>query len=253
MRLLRRLRVPAALLVACGVAYVALLVHPQPLFAYSLARGNVTLHARTPFPVEAGPILDDALARVRRSPLYDPAVPHHVYFCPSAAFYSFFATGKRRSRGVTLDYLNGNVFIGPSSIEKNEVYGPSGRPAGPDRPLAYFLAHEITHHMTSATIGRLAYFRLPAWVREGYADYVGRAAPVDLSSETERLRNGDRDFDPHRSGLYLRYRLEVAWLLERERASVLDLLHAPPRADAVDEALLAAFPKERLRGPGMTP
>jgi hypothetical protein len=245
MRLLRRLRLPVALLVFTSACYVGLLAHPQPLFAYTLARGNITIHARRPLPVEAGPILDDALARVRRSPLYDPARAHDVYFCPSLACYAFFATGKWRSRGVTLDFLNGNIFIGPASIERGEVYGPSGRAAGVDRPLAYFLAHEITHHMTSATLGRLAYARLPVWVREGYADYVGRAAAVDLGGDALRVRRGERELDPHRSGLYLRYRLEVAWLLDHEHADVLGLLHAPPDVDQVDRALLAAWPEGR--------
>jgi hypothetical protein len=179
---------------------------------------------------------------VRASAWYDPALEHRIFVCPTPGWYDLFAAWQYRSRGVTMDFLNGNIFIGPSSLERNEVYGPSGRSAGADRPMSYFLAHEMTHHLTSAHLGRLAYARLAPWQREGYADYVARGGPVDLAAEAMRLRAGDAAMDPQRSGLYLRYRLEVAFLLDHEHLSVEQTLAPGRSAREVDEAALRAFP-----------
>jgi hypothetical protein len=51
-------------LAAVVAAWIALAVHPQPLFAYSAQRANVVLHAREPLPPQAGALLDDVVARV---------------------------------------------------------------------------------------------------------------------------------------------------------------------------------------------
>ena len=55
--------------VALAAAWLVMTVHPQPLFAYTLRRANIVLHARAPLPPEAGPILDEVVRRVARSPL----------------------------------------------------------------------------------------------------------------------------------------------------------------------------------------
>jgi hypothetical protein len=237
----RFLRTAVGSLVVCLVAYVALLCHPQPLFAYSQSRGNLTLHSRAPLPANTATVLDDALARIRRSPLYDQQLQHHVFLCPSSALFDFFVLWQYRARGVTMDYLNGNIFIGPASVERNEVYGPSGRAAGADRPLSYYLAHEVTHHMTSAKLGRVGYFRLRPWQREGYADYVGRTPLASLADEAARLRDGARELDPKGSGLYLRYRLEVAFLLDEEHLSVEQLFASTRPETELAAAVLAAY------------
>jgi hypothetical protein len=107
--------------------------------------------------------------------------------------------------------------------------------------LSYYIAHEVTHHMTSTSLGRWQYFLLPAWVREGYADYVGRAEPVDLREGALRLAAGAPEMEPKRSGLYLRYRLETAYLLQHEHQSVAELFAAPPSSQAVDQAILDTY------------
>src|SRR5579864_2379308 len=90
----RRLVLAFAGLIA---AYLALAVHPQPLFAYTLQRGNLVLHAREPLPAEVTPMLDDALGRVSRSPLYDAARTYDVFLCGTSRLYDFFALWNYKS------------------------------------------------------------------------------------------------------------------------------------------------------------
>jgi len=233
----RRLRRVGLALVAVAGGWLALVMHPQPLFAYSAQRANIVLHARSPLPPEAGPLLDDVVARVARSPLYDPRRTHHVFLCDTPRLFGLFALWDRKVGGIAEVYLDGNVFIRPSSVERNRVIGPSGQEKGGERTLAYFIAHEVTHAMTSDHVGRWRYHGLAAFQREGYADYVAFARPVDFARGRELLERDAPEMSPQRSGLYLRYELMVAHLLEHEGMTVDGLLarRIPP------EPVLAAL------------
>jgi hypothetical protein len=218
--------------------WVALCAHPQPLFAYSLARGNVVLHARQPLPPEATPMLDDALARVQRSPLYDATRTHHLFLCDTPAVFDLFAVWDYRSGGISQNWLNGNVFIRPANVRRGRVIGRSGLEKGGERTLAYFVAHEVAHTMTMDRIGRWRMSRLAKFQAEGYADYVAFARPVDLLRGRADLVAGTADMDPRRSGHYDRYRLLVGYLLQRGGLTVDELLARPLARADVEAALL---------------
>jgi hypothetical protein len=205
-------------------AWVALAVHPQPLFAYSARRANIVLHARAPLPAQVGPLLDEVVARVARSPLYDPARTHHVFLCDSPSVFALFALWNRNVGGLTHVYFGGNVFIRPASIERGRVIGPSGDDKPGERTLAYFVAHEVTHAMTADRVGRWRYHRLAAFQQEGYADHVAFGRPLDLARGRAALDRDAPEMNPRRSGLYARYELMVAYLLERRGMTVDGLL-----------------------------
>ena len=96
-------------------------------------------------------------------------------------------------------------------------------PSSPDRPLSYFIAHEVTHGLISRFLG-LAYWRIPVWKNEGYADYVGKGGDFDFQKNLALFKKGDPALDPRASGLYLRYHLLVAELLDRRKLSVEEML-----------------------------
>ena len=236
---LRRVRRLGLALAALVAGYVALVIHPQPLFAYTLQRGNLVLHARQPLPVEATPMLDEALARVSRSPLYDAARTHDVFLCDTPALYAFFSLWNHRSGGVTHTWAWGNAFIRPADVRRGRVIGASGVEKGGARTLAYYVAHEVTHAMTAERVGRWDFRRLAAFQREGYADYVAFARPVDLPRGRADLEAETCDMNVGCSGHYDRYRLLVGYLLQRRGLSVDDLL-ARPFDRAATEAQLRA-------------
>jgi hypothetical protein len=228
----------AALTLASAFAgYTALVAYPQPLFAHSAGRGNVVLHSRSPLPSQAGPLLDDVLGRIRRSPLYEQERIHHVFLCDTPALFGLFTLWSYRAGGVTTSWATGNVFIRPSSVERNRVIGASGVEKGGARTLAYYVAHEVTHAMTSDRFGRYGSSHLAAFQREGYADYVAFAAPVDVAAGRRELRAGRIDMDPQRSGHYDRYRLLVGYLLQERHFSVERLLGERLERGAIEAEL----------------
>jgi len=209
------------------------------LFAHSLQRDNVVVHARQPLPPQAAAQLADVVQRLRRSPLYDAARTHHVFLCDTPELYGFFALWQHRSGGLASTWAFGNAFIRPSDVKRGRVIGASGREKGGDRSLTYYIAHEVTHAMTADRVGRLRYRELAPFQVEGYADYVALAAPVDVARGREALRANAFDMDPKRSGHYDRYRLLVGYLLQERRLSVDELLAQPLDRATLERELLA--------------
>ena len=88
----RRVARRGAMLVAVvAAAWLALVVHPQPLFAYTTREANIVLHARRPFPAVTQPMLAEVVRRVSRSPLYDPARVHDVFLCDTPGLFGLLA------------------------------------------------------------------------------------------------------------------------------------------------------------------
>ena len=79
-------------------------------------------------------------------------------------------------------------------------------------------------HRPRPSGGRRGYHRLAAFQQEGYADYVAFARPVDFAAGREALARDAPEMDPRRSGLYRRYELMVAYLLEHRGMTVDELL-----------------------------
>lgn len=241
-RVARALRRCGIAVLAIVVAYGALLVHPQIVFAYTTRAGNLVLHARGPLPPGATEIAEAARERVARSPLYDPGRDYDVFLCDTQACFTFFVLWDRRVGGVSHVHLTGNAFIRPSRIERDRLIAYSGKEPDGDRTLTYFVAHEVAHTMTAAKVGRFGYHGLAAWQREGYADYVGKggAGVIDYDGWRAAFKAEDADMDPRRSGLYRRYHLMVAFLLDHRGWTVPELLAAPIAPTAVEDELRAA-------------
>ena len=227
-------------LAAVLVAWVALAAHPQPLFAHSAHVRNVVLHARDPLPPETGPLLDDVVGRITRSPLYDRGRTYHVFLCDTPALFGLFALWDRNVGAISQVHLGGNVFIRPASIAHNRVMRRSGADTPGERTLAYFIAHEIAHTMTADHVGRWRYFNLAAFQQEGYADYIAFAGrKIDYAGWAAALAAGTPEMVPKLSGLYRRHELLVSYLLDRLGVTVDELLARPLQQAAVERELLA--------------
>jgi len=207
-------------------APLALLAHPEPAFAYHLTAGRLALYSDRPFDTGAGRrVLADIESRLAASPIDDHA-PHAIFIANSAWRETLFFNRASGAAGLNYYPLSNDVFLRRSSVELNRVYGRSGRPAAAPRTLAYYGAHEIAHSFTAERAGpaHLWNFEMPQWVREGYADYVGMGGHVDIDDLWRRYKSGDPELDYRRSGVYARFRMLAAYLIQRRGWSVDRLL-----------------------------
>jgi hypothetical protein len=238
---MRTLRAAIGRIVLVGVllagGYAALLCVPQPIFRFSVHAANLTLYSDRPISEAAGRhVLELAGQKLARSSLYFAGERHNIFICNSGWRQKLMFNKNYAAGGVAQYPATWNVFLRAARIDDNRLLSPSGNPVAGDRTLDYFVAHEVTHQLTGRALGPIGFYRLPQWVREGYADYVGKSS-FDYQEARRAFLAGAPQMDWKRSGLYSRFHLRVAYLLDRQHWSVQRLLENPPSEAAVDAAI----------------
>jgi hypothetical protein len=228
----------AATVVLVFAFYLALLCFPQSFFSVSVSANNLTLYSDQSFSPEAGKkVLEIVQAKLEASPLFSLEQHHTAFICNARWRQRLFFNRNYGVGGVNYYPITSNVFLRDAVIEEDHLISPSGSPVSGDRTLDYFIAHEITHTLTVSAVGWLRYHRLPEWVREGYADYVGKGKTFNYEEAKEAFRNEAAEMNRQRSGLYLRYHLLVAYMLEKKHWTVEKLLMEPLEQQVVEDEI----------------
>lgn len=216
----------SAAFTAVALAFGALIAWPDPLFAFSLSAGKIVVASDHPIDAAGGErLLRDCEALLERSPLKPESRRYHVYVTNDDWRHRLFFVMRSKPLGLTYYYgFGGSAFLGGANFETGRIVHWR-YVAPPPRTLAYFCAHELTHVITGEHVGMAAFLRMPDWVREGIADYVG----FEHRQSFEQLREalGERPVDNRMMqtyGSYPRYRLLVTYFLEKKNWSVDELL-----------------------------
>jgi hypothetical protein len=236
----------AGLLLVLGAAVAGALGYPEPLYAYSVSAGRLALYSDRPFAIEAGrAVLDDVERRLAAAPasIADPHSRYRIFVSNDEARRRLTFLWNYGAGGVNYYPIAGSVFIRQADVDRDRLLRSDGSDVPPPRTLAYYGGHEIAHSLIGRRIGAVANWRLPVWIREGLADYIGFGGEVDIEALTAQLRAGHRDLDPAASGLYARYRLLVAHMLDREGWTVDALLASGMTQVELERRLLAGGPE----------
>lgn len=232
--------------VGLAVAFLALLSFPQAFFCCYTERGRLSLYSDQPFnPVRAQAFLAAVDARLKRSAL-DDGRPDAIFVDNADWRQRLFMNRAYGAGGVNFYPLTRNVFLRNADIDTDTVYGRSGKATERPRTLTYFATHEIGHTLTAERLGpfNLWNWRLPVWIREGSADFIGFGGGVDVESAYRRYRTHDPFLDP-RSGHYDRYRLLVAYFIERKGWTMDRLLSSNLAMPGAEKIMNADLDKRR--------
>jgi len=221
------------------VVYLLLLIFPNPLFAYEYRHGRIVIRSDEPIPASAESVLAEVERRLATSPLNQPSRQRWIYICNRPWRFLLFANVRYGVGGLTYPPLSNNIFLRQVHFDENRLIGPSGARVPGVRTLSYFIAHEIAHTLIADRLGAIGYSKLVAWKDEGYSDSVAKGGDFSYDDALRRMRAGDQDLDPVRSGLYLRYHLFVAHLLDKKGISVSELLENDFDSRAIERELIA--------------
>jgi hypothetical protein len=219
-----------------ALLFVALILWPDPLFAYSVSDGKITIKSDHPIAAaSADRVLRDCEALLARSPLKAEAPQYRLYVTNDAWRQRLFFLININAHGLT--YPNGSVFLSGADFETGRLIHNGYVPPSP-RTLVYYCAHELTH-MVEGEHG-FSWLRVPIWVFEGFADYAG----IENRQSFEDLRRalGDRPADIPmmvRYGGYPRYRLLVTYFIEKKGWSVDQLFQSRLTEDEANAAMRA--------------
>ncbi len=226
----RSLKFVSTIITIIAISYVSLLIYPDPLFKNKLVHNNFHVFSDREIPIEIKDILNKAQERLSHSELFKQDTKFKLYFCNDDWRFTLF-TRNPKAGGVVNGFISANAFFRRSDIRNNRLdlknlLNPM------DRPLSYFVTHELTHSLQSK-YDRLMILKTPKYIMEGYADYIGKGYAFNYERYKKMLLNDDPAMNPEKSGLYNLYHLAIAYLLEKKQLSFVEILNEKPELNTI--------------------
>jgi len=218
-----------------GIGFIGLHAVPQLLFGYSASAGAVTLYSANPLPSEADKLARQAAELASKSELAQQGVTDRVYISDRFWLYRLF-NPQGHSFAIFMP-LTGNIFVANGDVKENVAY--SDAEAYNKRGLSTVIAHEMTHHLIQERLGALRSFRLPAWLSEGYCDYVAGESSFPEREGLRLIAAGQ--FDPSPSFEYFQSRKVVQYLIEQRHMPFEEIAEQALKSDVLQKEALRAI------------
>lgn len=195
-------------------AVTALYVPAALAFPHRAQFGATTVYSDEPIP----PVMADRIARADRlvatSPLHRPGLRRTLVLTNGGWRWKVMAAGHWNAVALRRPFAS-TLLFNRSDVPTDRIASVGGV-----RSLSGTIAHETVHVLTARALGEWRHARLPAWKREGYADYVAEEASLNAEVEARiRARNPKA-----RVLAYAAARRRVAAELARNGGSVEKLL-----------------------------
>lgn len=176
----RRVLVSALVLAPATVAvYLAVSVFFMPqllLFPYHRVVGGVSLYSEAPLTDEAAGVVRRSEARLRASALFTRDETFKPIFLTDGGWrWKALSLGAGGAFGLTRPSTEA-VVVNRSDFRSDRVW--NGSSVAGERSLSGVIAHERTHTLIRRRFGVLADRAYPAWVREGYCDFVAGSSTL---------------------------------------------------------------------------
>jgi hypothetical protein len=233
--------ITALIALVCG-----LIIHPRPLFAYSLSGNMIELYSDAPINEAGGrAFIRETEAILAKWPVNPGSQADSVtlFVVNSAWRRRILFTNRQAVGGLVYFPLSGaNAFLSGADYEKGLLIAPSGNVMQPPRTLAYYGAHEAAHLLTGRQVGAFGYVTMPQWICEGVADYVALEGASDYAAlaEAASALQGETPLAViNRFGVYPKYRLLVGYFLDRKGWSLEQLLHSTMSLEEAERGFAA--------------
>ncbi len=224
-------------LLTCCVQHILLVYCPTPLFAYQHTHKNFTVHMREEIPPEITGVLDRVDRLLAAADLNDETQHHEIYIINSFALSRFLLL---RNVHFGCNLPNGNTYVTSADVVNDvarcETISPDDRRI---RTLSETITHEIVHALIRNRVGWRADQRLPAWIKEGYCEFVADGSAIDHRTGLKMLKSVSGDFTP---GLQnFRWRLMIEYLIAARRMTIHEIIRHPPTYRLVESEVIAAL------------
>src|SRR5690349_947858 len=200
-----------------AMAYVLLLCFPQVLFAHQVTYKNFTVYSRQPLNQNVYVMLDKVETRLATSEVNNMQVKPKIFLTNSQRLYSLlslYLDANSFGKGFGLLPTN-NVFINEADVARDLVFRKA--PAFNQRSLSEVVAHEVTHLLVREKFGYLKNVTMPAWKKEGYAEYVAGGTTLDYATGANLWKANPQN---DRGYQYFKYYMLVKYLMDHDKLTV---------------------------------
>lgn len=215
--------------------------HPFVLFPHRIEVSGVQLCSDRPFSeADARVLIEDTIQRMQAIPDWKPSKGLSAFICNSTWRRRLFFFPSSKAGGLAY-YLLPHSFFSGGDIALNQLIRYDGQAVTDERTLSYFLAHEFTHIHHERTVGTWRFHRTPDWIKEGYADFVGRGDAWKRSIAKEGFLNNSPEMTTPVIAPYLRFNLLFSYYHTQMGQSVESLSMHPTSREEAEASLLEAL------------
>lgn len=226
------------LLASLTLAYIGVLSFPQMLFACEVSHNNFRVYSREPLDPTIHAVLDRAEAKLSASGINDHRLQPRIFISDSHRLYALlglYVGHDSFAKSYALLPTN-NVFVNKADVTQDLVFRDA--PSDRARSLSGVLAHEVTHLLVRERFGYLKNLAMPAWKREGYAEYVAGGTLLDQETGMRRWKEHPADATGYR---YFRYYMLVKYLIDVKKLSVDDVFTQDFDVQSLEREVLDSF------------
>ena len=224
---------PKLLFLALFCAYLGywiVIEFPAFLFSYKHQNANLVIYSDKPIPPNIHEISNQVLLRLEKSSIFNTHKKYCVYIANDRwrwILLSYPANFTTALGGFNAGF-HGNAFIRPSVISENRIIPPGSHLLDADqRDLVYFITHEVVHALLYDEVGYISNFvNYPKWFQDGYPDYIAKRS-FDFNENLRQFKNNDKRLSVQ-SGLYVRYHLYVAYLMDVKGYTLKEIIKNVP-------------------------
>src|SRR5262245_23109459 len=164
-----------------AAAYLLLLCVPRVLFAHELSYGHLIVYSREPLDKSIYDVLDRVESRLAASGINED-VDARIFLTNGFDVYALLSlyVGSNSFGKSYAALPTQNVFINKADAARDLVFRSA--PAPNERSLSGVIAHEITHLWMRKRFGYWRNIAMPAWKKEGYAEYVAGGSTLDYAT-----------------------------------------------------------------------
>jgi hypothetical protein len=234
----RAYRITRNLFASAGIGYLLLLSFPQPLFAHEISYKNLTVYSREPFDENIYKVLDKVESSLNASEIKNQEVRPKIFLTGSFGFYSWVSLhigGNSFGKGFG-PIPTTNVFINKSDAARDLVF--RNAPEHNQRSLSGVIAHEATHLLIRKRFGYWRNVTMPAWKKEGYAEYVAGGSTLPYETGVQLWKANPKDGTGYQ---YFKYYMLVKYLLEHDKLSVDDLFNREIDVPSLEQRVLSSL------------
>lgn len=219
-------------------SYVGILLFPSFLYSYEHKNKNLNIYCDEKFPENINHISNEVLNRIEKSEYFDKDHEYNVFISNKSWRWKLVSHVVSDVGAVNFSLYPSSSFVRPSIISENRIIPPgNGLADANERDLIYFISHEIAHGMMAIKLGFFVFnFKTEHWIKEGYADHIGKKS-FDFRANFHQFLIGEKRLTEE-SGLYVRYHLFLFYLLNDQKLNMKEIVrNNPPQKNVFDKIM----------------
>ena len=232
----KKIRLLLLFLLLTFLGYWSLIEFPSFLFSHKYQNANLIIYSDKPIPSNINKITDEVLLRLKKSSIFNKNKTYSVHISNDSwrwALLSYPANLTTRIGGFNAGF-HGNAFLRPSIISENKIIPPGSYLLDAEqRDLVYFITHEVMHALLYDEVGYISNFiNYPRWFQDGYPDYIAKNS-FDFKKNLMQFKRNEKRLTVQ-SGLYVRYHLYVAYLMDIKGYTIKEIIkNTPDESDII--------------------